>query len=198
MLTLDVKGDDPELVRHAGNKVRTFPSAWDRWKSENDGSNARQWWRLTPGGIGPSAARVYDDALRRVWKEAGRRKAAGAWTINIDETRIMADNLKLAEHVKTLLILGRSKGITVIAGSQSPRFLPGEVYDQPTWHAIGPIRDRRTQDRLAEIGGDTDLIRAVLPTLERSDKRREWLFLGPDEWSAIGSWEPPSRRLRST
>lgn len=193
MLVLDVKGDDPELAK-AGRRVRTFPNAWDRWKAENDGSNAEQRWRLHPGGLDASARRAFDGAFREVWRHAGRRKGPGAWTIYVDETRIMADNLKLAEHVKTLLILGRSKGITVVAGSQSPRFLPSEVYDQPTWHAIGPIRDQRTQLRLAEIGGDTDMIRAVLPTLERSDRRREWLFLGPDEWSAIGSWEPPRRR----
>lgn len=198
VLTLDVKGDDPELAK-AGRRVRTFPSAFDIWKSENDGSNADQHYRLHPGGIGPAARHAFDDALRRVWRSGkGRRSPTqGTWTVNVDETRIMADNLKLEEQLKTLLILGRSKGITVICGSQSPRFLPGEVYDQPTWHAIGPIRDQRTQLRLAEIGGDTDLIRAILPTLERSEKRREWLILGPDGFQAITSWEPPGR-LHST
>jgi hypothetical protein len=190
VVTFDVKGDDPELVKGTGPRVRTFPRRAQLARYELDERNPQMHFRLNPGGMGASAIRAFDDAFRQVWSLGGTRKAAGAWTLNIDEARILSDNMGMKKHLQTVLVLGRSKGLTVISGSQAPRMLPSECYDQPRWFAIGPIRDKRQVDRFAEIGGDMDLIRGVLPTLERTKNRREFLFLGPEDFTAISSWEP--------
>ena len=189
VITFDVKGDDPELARGTGPRVRSFPTRARLARYELDEQNPDMHFRLNPGGMGVSARRAFDEAFREVWKLGATRKAEGAWTLNLDETRILADNMKMKEHVQTVLILGRSKGLTVISGSQAARYLPSECYDQPRWFAIGPFRDKRTVDRFAEIGGDIDKIRAVLPSLEHSKTRREFLFLGPEGFEAITSWE---------
>jgi hypothetical protein len=189
VLTFDVKGDDPEL-RRAGRRVRRFPSPWELAKEELGGTNPEHRYRLHPGGMGPRAQSAFDDAFRQIWRLGARRRARGAWTINIDEARILSDNLEMKRHIQTVLVLGRSKGITTIVGSQAARYLPSEAYDQPRWFALGPWRDKRTIDRFAEIGGDTDMIRATLPTLVHDRRRREFLILGPEDYAAITTWSP--------
>lgn len=189
-LTLDVKGDDHELDA-AGKRIRSFPSRAQLRAAAigKDDSNPDQRYVLNPGGMGERDRDAFLHALHETWVAAGKRRTKGSWTINLDEARILSDNMKMKDNLKTLLVLSRSKGITVISGSQAPRFLPTECYDQPRWFALGPFRDKRTVDRFGEIGGDTDMIRAVLPSLEASKDRREFLFLGPENFAAITSWE---------
>ena len=189
VITFDVKGDDPELRDRAGKLVRSFPTRAKLARFELDEQNPDMRFRLNPGGMGASAIRAFDEAFREIWKLGATRKAQGAWTVNLDEARILADNMGMKKHLQTVLILGRSKGLTVISGSQAARYLPSECYDQPRWFAIGPFRDKRTVDRFAEIGGDIDMIRGVLPSLAHTKARREFLFLGPEDFTAITSWE---------
>lgn len=99
-----------------------------------------------------------------------------------DETRLLtgAEYLGLGAHLDAVWISGRSRGITLLAASQAPRFLPSSFYEQPTYHAIGRVRDRRAIRRLGEIGGDTDILADVVPKLGD----HEFLILGP-RWAAI-------------
>jgi hypothetical protein len=189
VVTFDVKGDDPEL-RRAGQHVRRFPTPLQLVRDELGERNPDHRYRLHPGGLGKRATSAFDDAFRQVWRLGGRRRSQGAWTVNVDEARIVSDNLGMKKHLQTLLILGRSKGITCIVGSQAARFLPSECYDQPRWHALGPWRDKRTVDRFAEIGGDMDMLRTTLPTLQHTHSRREFLILGPEDYAVITSWSP--------
>jgi hypothetical protein len=45
--------------------------------------------------------------------------------------------------------------------------------------------------RLAEIGGDTDMIMDVVPTLDW----HEFLFLGPERWAVISKY--PGRKSKA-
>jgi hypothetical protein len=194
-VTLDVKGDDPEL-RRAGQKVPRFPTRLDLLKAELSDRNPEFRFRVHPGGLGTAARAAFDDVFRKAWAAGSKRRTAGSWLINIDETRIMADHLGMQKHLTTGWVLGRSKGITILAGTQAPRFVPSEFYDQVTWLAIGRFRDERTLKRLSEIGGtvgDNADLRDILPHLQRSRSRREFLILGPDDFAAITSWSPDGR-----
>ena len=194
-VTLDVKGDDPELAR-AGQRVPRFPTRLDIAKAELSDRNPHYRFRVHPGGLGTSAKAAFDDVFRKAWAQGSTRRAKGSWLINIDEARIMADHLGMEKHLTTGWVLGRSKGITMLAGTQAPRYVPSEFYDQVSWLAIGRFRDERTLKRLSEIGGtvgDNTDIREILPNLERSKTRREFLILGPDDFTAITSWEPSGR-----
>lgn len=172
VLAVDVKGDDENLVKWAEKTISSYPSRLDLYR--DDGPTR---FRVRPGGLGEGARHNLDQMFRAVWRAGSRRKAAGSWTIYLDEARLISDQMKLKAHLTTLWVAGRSKGITVIGSTQAPRFVPSEYYDQPTWHYIGGFRDKRTLVRMSEIGGDTDLIAEVVPSLSR--ERHEFLILGP-------------------
>jgi hypothetical protein len=186
VLTFDVKGDDPELRRAAGPKVEIYPDRWALWRARDGEIPGR--FRMVPGGLGERARYRVNESIAHVWG-ATRSPKPIRWTLYLDETRVLSDKLRMRSNLETLWIMGRSSGLTVIASTQAPRFVPTEYYDQPRWHFIGPFRDRRTLDRMAEIGGDTDMIRDVIPDLEWSDRRREFLVLGPDRYAAITSYD---------
>jgi hypothetical protein len=69
---------------------------------------------------------------------------------------------------------GRYKALTQIALSQEPLWMPSEFYSQPTHLYLGRIQDKRQQDRLREIGGNTEVITEVVNRLDD----HEFLFLG--------------------
>jgi len=183
-----VKGDDETLVSSGHRKVGRYPSTLQLFASGDD----EQRWRIAPGGYGKRQRPVWDQVFREVW--ASGRRGQATWVVYADETRLLADPayLGLRDHLDALWISGRSRGITLVAGTQAPRWVPASMYEQPRYFAIGKIRDRRALDRLGQIGGDMDMIRDVVPRLAH----HEWLFLGP-EWSAI-SILPGGRRAPSS
>lgn len=166
-LTFDVKDDGSVPI---ARKIKEYPS----WRMLADSKSHH--FRLSPG-YGPSAARVFDDAFRKVWAAGRDEPKKGSWVINLDELRIMSDKLGLRSHIETFYIAGRSRGITMIGSTQAPRYVPSEFYDQATWHIFGPVRDVKTLRRVGEIGGDTASIMDVVPQLDR--ERHEFYVLGP-------------------
>lgn len=178
VLAVDVKGDDDNLLRWAEKTIRSYPSRLDL--ARDDGPTR---FRVVPGGLGEAARHNLDEMFRGVWRSGANRRRAGTWTVYLDEARILSDQMKMRQHLTALWVMGRSKGITVIGSTQAPRFVPSEYYDQPVWHFIGGFRDRRTLGRMAEIGGDTDLIFDVVPSLDRA--AHEFLVLGPEDFVAI-------------
>lgn len=178
VVIFDPKGDDSTLDRYGGRRVRSMPSRLDVFLHAEPETGIR--YRLNPPYAGAKSA--FDEAIRAVWRTSKKMEQGPGregWTVYIDELRIASDKLGLRSHLETLWIAGRSRGITVIAGTQAPRFVPSEFYDQPRYLAIGAIRDRRALVRLSEIGGDTDMMMDVVPRL----RQREFLFVSPD-WSA--------------
>lgn len=91
----------------------------------------------------------------------------GYWTVYIDELRPVVEprKLNLQEPVESLLILGRERKATVISGTQAPRWIPRASYDQATHLFLFKILDRAAQQRLSEIGGDTEVIQQVVKNL---------------------------------
>lgn len=130
------------------------------------------------------ARAVVGRALDAFYREAedpadeGAREDAQASVVVIDETYALTasrpPSLDLAPLVIHLWRKGRYKALSVIALSQEPAWLPGEYYSQPTHLYVGKILDARRQDRLKEIGGDTDRIKDVVGKLGD----HEFLFLG--------------------
>jgi len=171
-LILDVKGDD-DTLRDAGHKrVRTYPSRWDLLTTGEGPAR----FRVAPGAYSGGQVKVFDDVFRQVWR-SGPGNGDATWTMYADEARLLADPkfLGLGRHLDAVWISGRSKGITLVAGTQAPRWVPSSFYEQARYFAIGQIRDTRAVRRLAEIGGDTDMLTAVIPDLAW----REWVFVGP-------------------
>lgn len=103
---------------------------------------------------------------------------AQASVVVIDELYALTANrppsLDLAPLVVKLWRKGRYRGLSVIALTQEPTWVPGEAYSQPTHIYVGQILDGRRRDRLQEIGGDTPRIKEVVAKLDE----HEFLFLG--------------------
>lgn len=86
-------------------------------------------WTSPPGSI---------RARRREQEEEVRRAldylyASGRWTVVLDEALYVAKNLRLAEELEVIWHEGRSSGLSLVACSQRPSWLPKSAYSAPTY-----------------------------------------------------------------
>jgi hypothetical protein len=101
---------------------------------------------------------------------------AGDWLVCVDETRSVANkspDLGLDAELHDIWQRGRSKGVTLLAGAQSPVMLPAGFYDESRRLFVGYIADARRLKRVAEIAADADKILDVL----RQAKEYEFAFV---------------------
>lgn len=111
-----------------------------------------------------SAARqrvVFQDAMARIYLEGG-------WTVAVDETWFVANNLRMGGELKTYLLQARSLGISLLCASQRPAFIPLEIYDQSTHLMFWRDNDERNLSRISGISWrSAEFIRLVVSGLDR-------------------------------
>lgn len=173
-----------KTLKQLGHIVHGYPS-WDqRVKYQARGINSSKWetdpewfilalplYRWTP------TSKAESPTWQRARKIAGtaidRAYADGGWVLVIDEVRALAGKdapaLALEAVLENSWQRGRDQPLTVIAGTQQPANAPSSMYDQAAHIYLGQTRDVGRHQRLSEIGGDTETIKAVLPTLERHE-----------------------------
>ncbi|MGH7238512.1 MAG: type IV secretory system conjugative DNA transfer family protein [Candidatus Saccharimonadales bacterium] len=172
VLIVDTKQDDP-LVSKTGTAIEELPNrTWYQQLHRYESSKKKprgSWWRLVVKDDPIEARMQVHGALKRVYDE-------GNWIVFLDEIRDITDpkppNINLGPWVDRLYRKGRSRRISVIAGTQSPAWVPRTFYDQASFAWIGRLRDEQRQKRLLEIGG---MSRKALPILS-SLERRQWLL----------------------
>lgn len=91
-------------------------------------------------------AEFFQDALSMVFR-------VGGWTVVADEVRYLTQNLKLAEDMEILWLQGRSLGVTVVASTQRPAFVPLSLYDAPTHLFFWRDNDEVNLRRIGGLGG---------------------------------------------
>lgn len=91
-------------------------------------------------------ASVFQEALMQVFRE-------GYWTVVMDEARYLTHDLGLSDEAQLLWLQGRSLRITVVAGTQRPRWIPLEAYDQATHLFFWRDPDLDNVRRIAEMAG---------------------------------------------
>jgi hypothetical protein len=178
VLIIDVKGDDPTYAE-IGKAVDKVPSRFYRslndWLSES--KPREHWYRLV-------VREDWDDARKQVAKVLADCYKEHDWTIVLDETRALTDprppGLNLSPLVEQLWLRGGSKGISVVAATQGPRWVPRSFYEQAQFHWIGRIEDEDSQKRLREIGG---MERYHLPTIKALQRHH---FIYTDNLSEDG------------
>lgn len=178
VLIIDVKGDDPTYAE-IGKPVNKIPSLF--WRTFNDWiSEAKpreHWYRLVVQEDWNDARAQVSKALAQCYKEHD-------WTIVLDETRALTDarppGLNLSPMIEQLWLRGGSKGISVVAATQGPRWVPRSFYEQAQFHWIGKIEDEDSQKRLREIGG---MERYHLPIIKGLERRH---FIYTDNLSEDG------------
>jgi len=96
--------------------------------------------------------------------------AAGNWCLYVDELWWVAKELRLDHELKHFWQVGRSLGISLVAGTQRPAWVPLEAFSQASHVFFWRTNDRRDLDRVAGLGGvDTDTIRAAVQDLEKHE-----------------------------
>lgn len=107
----------------------------------------------------PRMRRVIDVyASRDVFREALEGiYLQGGWCVYVDELLYLVKTLRLSRPLEVLWQQGATLGVTVIAGSQRPAWVPLEAYSQATHLFIWRTSDRRDLARLADVAGQFDV-----------------------------------------
>lgn len=104
---------------------------------------------------------ILQDAIARIYREGG-------WTVAIDEMWYMVNVLKMQREMRIMLLQGRSLGISVVAATQRPKFVPLEIYDQSTHLFFWRDNDENNLQRLSGINvRSSAAVKEIIPNLER-------------------------------
>jgi hypothetical protein len=115
-------------------------------------------------------AAMFREALMQVFRQ-------GYWCVVLDEGRYLTQDLALQLEVQLLLLQGRSLHISVVLGTQRPRWIPLEAYDQATHLFFWRDTDRGNVQRVAELAGTRKSeVADVVPALEK----HEMLYVNRD------------------
>lgn len=157
-----------------------------RWDKNLEGHR-----RLTTTDMTGESADKIHGVLSRAFRQ-------GDIAIYLDEIRQMADKkfLGLGAVLDHLWLFGGKRNITVIGATQAPRWVPSSFYDQSRMHFLFRIRDDRAMKRLAEIGGDYNSLKDLIPTLDKY----EFAYVNPDGdvmGTSMFPYKPPSSGNRT-
>lgn len=94
-----------------------------------------------------SIGQAFADALEQIHTQ-------GNWAVYIDELGFIAEELPRVEsRLKTLWREGRALGISVVASTQRPAWVPLVAYSQASWIIAWRNTDARDRRRIGEVGG---------------------------------------------
>lgn len=149
VLVLDTTSD-PGVIHDYGKPVQ-------KYRGRIEGHR-----RLTVGDMKIETKRKVHGYMQKAIKQ-------GNVAIYADEVRQLADRkfFGLGPMLDHIWLFGAKHGVSLIGGSQAPRWLPSSFYDQSKMHFIFGMRDRRAMKRLAEISGDVDELERTIPNLDR-------------------------------
>lgn len=95
---------------------------------------------------------------------------AGGWCIYLDEVRYVCDKLRLRGMMEILWLQGRSQGVSIVATSQRPAWIPLEAYQSADHLFMFRESDMNNLKRLKEIGGvDRDALAYALQRIPKHD-----------------------------
>ena len=119
----------------------------DRWRSIDPEYYPRRiLWpdasRLHSQGIQKA---VFSDAMEKIYREGG-------WCVAFDETWYMTNALDLDGEIKTYLLQARSLGISVVAATQRPAWVPREIYTSATHLFFWRTNDETDLRSISGIG----------------------------------------------
>lgn len=167
-LVLDTTGD-PGFISEYGKPVKKFGAI-------------RGHQRLTVTNMQPASR-------EKIYKHIHRAVGQGNVAIYADEVRQLVDKkfFDLGAIMDHVWLFCAKRNVSLIGGSQAPRWLPSSFYDQSKMHFIFGMRDKRAMKRLAEISGDVDTLEAVIPNLARW----QFAYVGIDGNVSVSKFEIP-------
>lgn len=103
---------------------------------------------------------VFSEAMESIYVE-------GRWTLAIDETWYFDNVLRLGELIKLYLLQARSLGISLVAATQRPAWVPRELYTSATHLFFWRTNEEQDLQSLSGMGGTSSrLIRETVASLE--------------------------------
>lgn len=93
---------------------------------------------------------IFRDAINRMYRQRN-------WCMYFDEVSYLCDFLGMNKTMRWLLQQGRSNGISVMACTQRPAFVPLAFYDQPEHLFFWNDNDETNLKRIRNIGGKDGL-----------------------------------------
>lgn len=104
---------------------------------------------------------VFRDAFGKIYRETN-------WTLALDETYVLDELLGLSKEIRVYLTQARSLGISLIAATQRPAWVPRELYTSSTHLFFWRSNDRTDLQSIAGIGDkDSLVIRMAVANLDR-------------------------------
>lgn len=173
-----VDPDTRRLYRHA-----QVIESWPHRVPDTDGATLVLWPPLAD--LSSAAQQAQADTIRRALDRIWRQ---GAWTLLLDETAHLAA-IGLKDELAALWSMGRSAGVSVVAGTQRPSHIPVIAYGSASHLWAGALRDARDIDRLADFAPvPRKDLRRLLPSLPRYS----WLYMSADG-ATVAVVRPPAR-----
>lgn len=118
---------------------------------------------LTADELASQNRELIRGALMKAYRE-------GHWTVLVDEARYVTDYLGLSREVVLLLTQGRSQHNSMVIGTQRPRHVPLECYDQASHLFFWRDPDGGNVKRIAEMAGiDPREVPRVVASLDRHE-----------------------------
>lgn len=117
----------------------------------------------------PDARRIDSHALQKeVFTHAmGAIYREGGWTVAIDETWWLSQQLKMDTEIRTYLLQARSLNISLLCGTQRPVWVPREIYTASTHLFFWRVNDETDLMSISGIGWrSSGLIRETVANLE--------------------------------
>lgn len=189
--TLATGGESQQGILKHWEDCLVIDSTGDPGAISEYGKPLKKYGRIK-GHMRLSVANSESASREKIYSAITRAVSQGSIAIYADEIRQLADpgffNLKkLFEH---LWLFTAKRGVSVVGGTQAPRWVPSPLYDQSKAHFIFGMRDRRAMKRLAEISGDVDTLETVIPNLQRY----EFAYVGMDGDVSVSKFVIPTVR----
>lgn len=136
------------LTRNGYTRVTSWPPKMPPWKARPEGWRRRLllWPHYRRAEDKARMAAVFDTALGDMFPDGG-------WTVVVDEAFYMCHELGLQDHLVSYWTQGRSLGLTLVAGTQRPAFVPLYMYDQATHLFFFADNDETNLRRVGGLGG---------------------------------------------
>lgn len=154
---LQAKARDETLERLEGFRELDTPQAWAKRVLVKP-----PFYKKNPAKTKRVQREVFREALLTAFSQEN-------WAVFADEVRWLSKDLDLEDVLVMMLLQGRSLGISMVASTQRPRFIPLEFYDQPTHLFLFPDSDPNNLKRLSEIGGNINR-QALMSAIPKLDK----------------------------
>jgi|SRR5579884_1674875 len=173
-LLIDVKGDDATYAGY-GVPVTRIPEAELSREGPRPAGQGERLYRLIVPEFEYQPGRPDRVGLRKAQEVAGRAidqaYKSGLWVVVLDEARAVVDSpqsfgLGLRGLVENIWQRGRSRGVTLIAATQQPLWMPSSFYTQPSLIYLSRMLEPPTE-HFREVGGNSRVIREVVTRLER-------------------------------